>query len=261
MPLLDTPGRLVRGADLRGVTLRRRRGAEPLDARTSLFCVGAASVAHAAILLLFVTWAKPPLEVAIPGGESKPSGPRTQLVKLSPLRTFPAAEAEQPEPEKARPKPALMKRYTPGAPIVPRPERGTQKKSAAEAKPGAREVATTAASDRAQRWWSPDSSASVGVRVDGDFRWAYYLATIRKQIGARWVPPAGLGGRTVRATVYFRISRDGSVSLSRVEDGSGIAFFDQTAMRALQLATPLPPLPANYGGDWLGVHFGFEYQQ
>lgn len=238
-----------------------RRGAAPPDERTSMAFVGVASLLHAALLLLFVTWAKPPLEVAIPGG-SRPSGPRTQLVKLSPLRTFPAAEATMPEPERSRPKPALVKRYTPGAPIVPRAERGTQKKSASdESKSGARAVATTAASDRAQRWWSPDSSSSIGVRVDGDFRWAYYLASIRNKIGQHWVPPAGLGGRMARATLYFRIGRDGTVTLARLEDGSGIAFFDQTAMRALQSATPLPPLPAGYDGEWLGVHFGFEYQQ
>ena len=238
-----------------------RRGAAPPTERASFLCMGIASALHAALLLFFVTWVKAPLDVAIPGG-GRPSGPRAQLVKLSPLRTFPSAEATPPAPEKSRPRPALVKRYTPGAPIVPRPERGPQKKSASdEARASAREVATTAASDRAQRWWSPDSSASVGVRVDGDFRWAYYLASIRNKIGSHWVPPPGLGGRLVRATVYFRIGRDGQISVARVEDPSGSSFFDQTAMRALLAATPLPPLPAGYDGPWLGVHFGFEYQQ
>jgi TonB family protein len=246
---------------LRARPERPRLGAAPLDERTSFLCVGIASALHAALLLLFVTWSKPPLEVALPGS-SGASAPRAQLVRLSPLRTFPAAEAAPPEPETSRPKPALAKRYTPGAPIVPKKERGPARRSANdEARSGSREVATTAAADRAQRWWSPDSSASVGVRVDGDFRWAYYLASIRNKIGSRWVPPPGLGGRLVRATVYFRIGRDGQVSVSRVEDGSGNSFFDQTAMRALLAATPLPPLPAGYDGEWLGVHFGFEYQQ
>jgi TonB family protein len=238
-----------------------RRGAAPPTERTSFFCVGVSSALHAALLLFFVSWVKPPLEVALPGG-GQPSGPREQLVKLSPLRTFPAPEATPPAPEKAPPRPALVKRYTPGAKIVPRPERGPMtKKTSDESRSSSREVATTAASDRAQRWWSPDSSASVGVRADGDFRWAYYLASIRNKIGSRWVPPPGLGGRTAHATIYFRIGRDGSISVARIEDGSGMTFFDQTAMRALQLATPLPPLPAGYDGDWLGVHFGFEYQQ
>ena len=68
-------------------------------------------------------------------------------------------------------------------------------------------------------------------------------------------------GRLVKATVYFRIHRDGQISVASVETSSGYAFFDQTAMRALLAATPLPPLPAGYTDDYLGVHFGFEYQQ
>jgi len=40
-----------------------------------------------------------------------------------------------------------------------------------------------------------------------------------------------------------------------------MAYFDQTAMRALLAATPLPPLPAGFTDNYLGVHFGFEYQQ
>jgi len=240
---------------------RLKRGAAPPNERISLLFLGIASAFHAALLLLFVNWGRPPLDVALPGS-SGPSAPRARLVRLSPLRTFPAAEASPTGAEHSRPKPALIKRYTPGAPIVPRPERGPAEKSASEdAKARAREVATTAAADRAQRWWSPDSSANIGVRTDGDFRWAYYLAAIRNKIGSRWVPPPGLGGRPVRTTVYFRIGRDGQVSVARVEDPSGSSFFDQTAMRALLAATPLPPLPAGYGGEWLGVHFGFEYQQ
>ncbi len=240
---------------------RLKRGAAPPDERTSFILLGIASVFHAALLLFFVNWGRPPIDVALPGS-SGPSSPRARLVRLSPLRTFPSAEASPAEASPSRPRPALVKRYTPGAPIVPRPEKGPTEKSASnEKKSSVREVATTAAADRAQRWWSPDSSANIGVRTDGDFRWSYYLAAIRTKIGSRWVPPPGLGGRPVRATVYFRIGRDGQVSVARVEDPSGSSFFDQTAMRALLAATPLPPLPAGYSGEWLGVHFGFEYQQ
>src|SRR5207249_12199680 len=65
-------------------------------------------------------------------------------------------------------------------------------------------------------------------------------------------------GRPVRTVVYFRIGRDGQVSLTQIESSSGYAFFDQTALRALLSATPLPPLPAGYADQYLGVHFGFE---
>ena len=112
------------------------------------------------------------------------------------------------------------------------------------------------------RWYSADSSRATSVRTDGDFRFAYYLAALRNRIGSRWVPPQGLdSGRPVRAVVYFRIGRDGQLSMTEVETSSGYAFFDQTALRALLSATPLPPLPAGYMDQYLGVHFGFEFAQ
>src|SRR4051812_12294518 len=106
---------------------RLRRGAAPAGERTSLLCVGIAAGAHAALLLLFVTWAKPPIDVALPGSSGAPPPP-PRLVRLSPLRTFPPAESSPAEPERERPKPALVKRYTPGAPIVPKHEKGAARK-------------------------------------------------------------------------------------------------------------------------------------
>jgi len=249
--------------EFRDKKARLARGAAPPTERQSAVFVFVSCGLHAAMLLLFVQWSKPPIEVALPGS-SGPMSPRTQLVRLSPLRTFPSAESAPPEETKARPKPALIKRYTPGAPITVKPERGPARKSTTdETKQSARDVAPAPHADNPLRWYSTDSTRNVGVKTDGDFRFAYYLASIRNKIGSRWVPPPGLDARTrtVRATVYFRIHRDGQVSVARIEDSSGMAFFDQTAMRALLAATPLPPLPAGYQDEWLGVHFGFEYQQ
>ncbi|MGE5174790.1 MAG: energy transducer TonB [Hyphomicrobiales bacterium] len=243
---------------------RLRRGAAPPGERASLVFLGIASVLHVAGLLFFVTWGKPPIDVALPGS-SGPAAPRVRLVHLAPLRTFPAAEAApEAAPPKERPKPALIKRYTPGAKVVVKPERGPTKKSERDdVKAASRDVAPAPQADLMPRWWSTDSSRAVGVRTDGDFRFAYYLAAIRNKIGSRWVPPPGLDarGRMVHATLYFRIGRDGQISVAQVENSSGNAFFDQTAMRALLAATPLPPLPAGYNDEWLGVHFGFDYQQ
>jgi TonB family protein len=64
----------------------------------------------------------------------------------------------------------------------------------------------------------------------------------------------------VKAIVHFRIGRDGQVSLTEVESTSGYAFYDQTTLRAILAATPLPPLPAGYTDEYLGVHFAFELQ-
>ena len=240
---------------------RLRRGAAPPDPRTSIVFLAVAGAIHAALLLVFLIEAKPLREISLP-----PGGPltRTRIVRLSPLRSFPAPESAPAEAERSRPKPALAKRYTPGAPVQLKAERGPARKSASsEGKASSREVAPAPQADLVPRWWSADSSRSADVRIDGDFRFAYYLAALRSKIGSRWVPPPGIQvhGQPVRTVVYFRIARDGQVSVAQVESSSGYAFFDQTALRALLSATPLPPLPAGFSDSYLGVHFGFEYMQ
>jgi TonB family protein len=243
----------------------RRRGAAPPDERTSATFIAMACLLHAMLLGFVLNKTRPLREITLPAS----GGPlqRARLIRITPLHTFPAPEAAPPPPPeaaRARPKPALIKRYTPGAKVVVRTERGPTKKGASdEAKSRAHEVAPAPQADLTPRWWSPDSTRSTSVTTDGDFRFAFYLAAIRNKIGAQWVPPAGLeaSGRRIRATVYFRIHKDGQISVAQIETTSGFSFFDQTTMRALLAATPLPPLPAGFTDSYLGVHFGFEYQQ
>jgi len=243
----------------------RRRGAAPPDERTSAIFIAMACLLHAMLLGFFMNKARLPRDISLPA-TSGGNVHRAQLVRIRPLRTFPAPEAAPPpaEAERTRPKPALIKRYTPGAKVIVRKERGPTKKGASdESKALPREVSPAPQADLTPRWWSPDSSRSTSVRADGDFRFAFYLAAIRNKIGAQWVPPPGMdaSGRKIRATVYFRIHKDGQISVAQVETTSGYSFFDQTTMRALLAATPLPPLPAGFTDTYLGVHFGFEYQQ
>jgi TonB family protein len=103
-------------------------------------------------------------------------------------------------------------------------------------------------------------TAEVGVD-DADFEFTYYLISLRNRIGQNWSAPAGLvtAGKPVRAIVHFRVQRNGAVADARLEESSRIAFFDQSALRAVILSNPLPPLPLGYGGSQLGVHFAFEY--
>jgi protein TonB len=100
------------------------------------------------------------------------------------------------------------------------------------------------------------------IAVDGaDFEFTYYLLLVRNRVAQNWTPPAGLvtAGRPVRAVVRFRIARDGEVSDVRVEEGSAVEFFDRSALRAVLISAPLPPLPLGFSSSELGVHFGFEY--
>jgi TonB family protein len=95
-----------------------------------------------------------------------------------------------------------------------------------------------------------------------DFPFSYYLALVRDRIAGNWQPPAGLatGGEPVRTTVYFRITRSGALTGVRLETVSGAEYFDRSALRAVILSDPMPPLPAGFPGGDLGVHFGFEWE-
>ena len=75
-------------------------------------------------------------------------------------------------------------------------------------------------------------------------------------IRAQWVrPPLGSG---VEATVHFRILRDGTVESIELVSSSGYNSFDLAALRALQAAAPLPPLPRGYREGELGVTLIFR---
>jgi protein TonB len=94
-----------------------------------------------------------------------------------------------------------------------------------------------------------------------DFEFTYYLLLVRNRIGQNWTPPAGLvtRGQPVRAVVYFKIARGGGIFSAALETSSSAEFFDRSALRAVMISDPLPPLPLGFSGSDLGVHFGFEY--
>ncbi len=112
----------------------------------------------------------------------------------------------------------------------------------------------------------PSATIGAGLRGDvsvdaGDFEFSYYLLLLRNRIAQNWTPPAGLvaSGAPIRAVVYFRVDHQGGVRDARLESSSSVEFFDRSALRAVMLSDPLPPLPTGYPGASLGVHFGFEY--
>jgi len=106
----------------------------------------------------------------------------------------------------------------------------------------------------------PGLTGDVAVD-DANFAFTYYLIAVRNRVAQNWGAPAGLetSGNVVRCTVYFRIDRMGRVSDVKLEDASGVQFFDESAVRAVSVSTPLPPLPDAFGGSTLGVHFGFQF--
>ena len=105
---------------------------------------------------------------------------------------------------------------------------------------------------------------AVGAQFEGlsfdtaNFKYAYYTNTIVRKIGRFWQWSESYG--RLRAVIYFKILKDGSIVSISVKEASGDDGFDQNALRSVQLASPFAPLPDAYGGDSLGVYFEFKYR-
>lgn len=108
----------------------------------------------------------------------------------------------------------------------------------------------------------PGDAPQMGsVSIDGgDFPFASYINRMRQKIATTWEVPPGTEGFERSAVVYFRIHRNGSVSDVSVEKSSTLPLFDRSCQRAVIEAAPMPPLPREYGDEYIGVHFSFLYQ-
>ena len=90
------------------------------------------------------------------------------------------------------------------------------------------------------------------------FPFGYYLDAIQRKVEGNWEPPNLWNMKTMpTVTVFFNIDRRGGVSGVDVEKSSGIDLFDQKAVVAVKRSAPFPPLPDDFKGDRLGVHYLF----
>ncbi len=206
------------------------------------------SVAHVAAIT-FRLVGRTPASVIVPG----PEVVQVSLLDPGPVPTTPPV-APPPPPE---PTPT---------PVAPVEEEGVKIKPE---KPKPRKAETRPPEPKPSGPSQALPSASLGPSgLKGDlaldatnFEFTYYLLLVRNKIAGNWSPPTGLaGGSPVRAVVYFRIGRDGQLSDIRLETGSNAEFFDRSAVRAVTLSDPLPPLPLGFAGSQLGVHFGFDWE-
>ncbi len=96
-----------------------------------------------------------------------------------------------------------------------------------------------------------------GARFDQDFEYSYYQRQMIARIQANWqqIPVRGEASVVIR----FTILAAGEVTGAEVETSSGQSLLDRAALRAVQLAGPLPPLPESYPRDRVGVHLLFRY--
>ena len=107
---------------------------------------------------------------------------------------------------------------------------------------------------------APTASAEV---IASDFPYAWYLNTLRTKIADSWDPPGDrmVTGRGNQVLVRFRVHRDGHVSDIRIEGASGAPGLDASARRAVERASPFPPLPNQWVGDHLDAVVRFNVSE
>ena len=177
-----------------------------------------------------------PIPVTPPPEEAPPPAPAPEPEPEPPLEELPPdvpvlaeEKPEEPEPEPEPPPPPEPK-------PEPRPklERPFQQ---------ARTVDDSLAG-------SDDAEAPVVGYDAEDFTYAYYTRCLVAAIRSRWTRPPIDG---VEALVRFRIASDGAVSELELIESSGVTRFDNAGLRAIELASPVPPLPRSFRKPSLGV--------
>lgn len=101
-----------------------------------------------------------------------------------------------------------------------------------------------------------------GLRLEGNhpFPFPEYLEAVRDRVEDHWEAPLVVGGQApIKATVFFKILKDGTIVDCAVVSQSGLLPFDRATLNAVLSASPMPPLPEKFPGDSLGVYFDFEY--
>ena len=101
---------------------------------------------------------------------------------------------------------------------------------------------------------APGTSGVTGIE-GGDFPYTIYIDRMKSLIGTHWFRPQTA---TATATIHFTINRDGTIRDVMLETPSGDGAFDRAAQRAVMEASPLPPLPFAFSGNYLGVHLTFR---
>lgn len=180
-----------------------------------------------------------------------PPGPRAiGVVNPPPTPTPPVEQAPPPRPQtapKAAPLPSTksVPVRTPPRAATPVPQPSTTRSS------------TPAPAAGGGPTGGPGADVAT-IRTAGiEFPYPGYLSNIVRQIALRFQPDDAAA--SLRADVYFRILRNGTVTDIRILNKSGDYAFDLEAQGAIEAAArSFGPLPTGFTEDALPVIFSFD---
>lgn len=84
-----------------------------------------------------------------------------------------------------------------------------------------------------------------------------YYNIIKGRIDEHWVYPKGFEYEKISVIVSIRIDRNGNLISSWLEESSGHRRFDDSLLSATKKASPFPPLPVDFEGNFLEVGLRF----
>jgi len=121
---------------------------------------------------------------------------------------------------------------------------------------GIRKRVTIGSSGAVETGETGTGGASSGVM---SIKFKIYYGLIWQRIRSVWVlPEEALGGKkNLETIIAIRIAKDGQIEDVQFEKKSGNSYLDDSALRAIKKANPLPPLPPGMEGEkfYVGVRF------
>ena len=147
----------------------------------------------------------------------------------------------------------------PEVPQVKTPEKALPqkkpKKKSQEVKKSKTENVTSVSKDK-KTGTSQTGTGVEGIQTENVFKFPDYLMKLRDLVEQNWDPPSNIND-AVKATVYFKIDRNGKIIRIIVKQASGNKSFDASTYNAVIRCDPFPPLPDAYTEKTLGIFFEF----
>ncbi len=199
--------------------------------------------------------------------------PQKKTSKVAPTPPLPkTAKTKQTPKKKPKPVTSTTKQQTAAkqSTVTPNP----QKKAPTSRQSQTQAAKTVTTTEQAQQRIAEQRLAALRSRYgrDGDgeldanateslrqVRLRAYQARVREQIIAAWILPMPQDVvRDLQATALLTVDRDGRMTQIEILETSGNPLFDDSLLRAIRRAEPLPVLPEDYHGAFLEVELRFR---
>lgn len=245
---------------MKGTQLLARRERDLNTHRQFFRSLGGSAVAHAVLILgiiLISEWGYKP-KIIVPGY-------KVDLVTMDSVK--PHSLLDTPEPEKKTPalkKKKRKKTEKKKAPVLKKKKPPKAKKIIPKKSNPVKQKKKKPEAERQVKQKKQETAAPRKTIVTGGvaFPHIWYLKIIERKVREYWVTHGmDISAQQTDPVVRFKIGRDGFVSGLTIERSSGSSILDDSVLKAVMSAQPFPPLPDDYQGDSLGVHFGFSYEQ